>query len=160
MRIDKLAIDKFKNLENFFIDFDEKALTTVILGRNGTGKSNLLEALIIIFRDLDLGEPPTFKYRLDYRCRGYTVHVDADPDRPQRMQVHIRVGREGKYGEDEIPYQRFAKETDRRYLPSYVFGYYSGPSNRMEAHFEKHQKRFYDQLIKGQGSEKPLRPLV
>jgi recombinational DNA repair ATPase RecF len=54
MRLDKLAIGSFKNLRDFSIDFDEQSPTTVLVGRNGTGKSNLLEALTIIFRDLDL----------------------------------------------------------------------------------------------------------
>ena len=64
MRINKLTITDFKNLQNFSIDFDEKSFTSVIVGQNGAGKSNILEALIIIFRDLDLGNPPSFKYRI------------------------------------------------------------------------------------------------
>ena len=49
MRLDKLTIRRFKNLRDFSTDFDEKSLTTVLVGGNGTGKSNLLEALVIIF---------------------------------------------------------------------------------------------------------------
>src|SRR5262249_16148642 len=45
----------------------------------------------------------------------------------------------------------------QRYLPNYVFGYYSGPSNRMEEHFEKHQERFYRDLLDGR--DQALRPL-
>lgn len=151
MRLDKLTIADFKNLRDFHIDFDEGSLTTVIVGRNGTGKSNLLEALIIIFRDLDLGAPPEFKYELDYICRGHKVHVDADPGRPKEPMVVTVDG-------EAIPYKRFAQQDDRRYLPNYVFGYYSGPSNRMETHFERHQNRFYDDLLRG--ADKPLRPLL
>ena len=55
MRIDKLKIKNFKNLKDFQIDIDESQLTAVFIGRNGAGKSNLLEAIVIIFRDLDLG---------------------------------------------------------------------------------------------------------
>jgi len=158
MRLNKITIDNFKNLNNFTVDFDQKSLTTVILGRNGTGKSNLLEALIIIFRDLDLYKPPTFRYKLDYHCRGYRVHIDADPERPKRGQVLITVGNEGKFGDESISYQKFSQQSERRYLPSYVFGYYSGPSNRMEMHFEEHQTRFYKDLLRG--ADKPLRPLL
>ncbi len=39
-----------------------------------------------------------------------------------------------------------------------MFGYYSGPSNRMEKHFEKHQDRFYRALLRGE--KNPLRPLL
>lgn len=48
MRIDKLKINNFKNLKNFQIDIDETQLTSVFIGRNGAGKSNLLEAIVII----------------------------------------------------------------------------------------------------------------
>jgi recombinational DNA repair ATPase RecF len=55
MRIDKVHIKtRFKNLEDFQIDIDENAWETVLLGLNATGKSNFLESLVIIFRDLDL----------------------------------------------------------------------------------------------------------
>ena len=82
MRLDRLHIrSRFKNLCDFRIDFDEDSEMTVLVGHNGTGKSNLLEALTIIFRDLDLGERPRFSYELHYLCRGRMVTVDADPDR-------------------------------------------------------------------------------
>jgi len=150
MRLDKLAIRHFKNLRDFSIDFDEKSLTTVLVGENGTGKSNLLEALVIIFRDLDLGEPPTFAYQLSYICRERTVKIDADPER-MREAVSISVNGE------KIPYGRFVRAKGRLYLPSYVFGYYSGPSNRLELHFERHQEKFYQALL--DGNDQTLRPL-
>src|SRR5437764_396420 len=59
MRLDYLKIDSFKNLNNFEVDFEETAgePVTVLLGRNGSGKSNLIEALVIIFRDLNKVRP-------------------------------------------------------------------------------------------------------
>ena len=150
MRLDKLAIRRFKNLRDFSIDFDEKSLTTVLVGGNGTGKSNLLEALVIIFRDLDLGEPPTFAYKLSYICRERTVEIDADPERTGDV---VKVSVDGK----NFPYRQFVSVEGRPYLPSYVFGYYSGPSNRLESHFERHQQRFYQSLLGG--NDQALRPL-
>lgn len=49
------------------------------------------------------------------------------------------------------------KENKEGYLPKYVFSYYSGLSNRLLEHFDKHQKRFYDDLLKGVNA--PPRPL-
>jgi predicted ATPase len=156
MKLRKLEISEFKNLRNFRIEF-EQTLTTVLLGHNGTGKSNLLEALIIILRDLDLGEPPAFKYKLDYECRGNEIHIDADPSRSnKREQVQIII-RKHEEMPRTIPYSQFHSDSERQYLPSYVFGYYSGPSNRMEKHFDKHQERFFKDLLKGEF--KPRRPL-
>jgi predicted ATPase len=173
MKLDYLKIDKFKNLRDFSIDFDQGSQSTVLVGRNGSGKSNLLEALILIFRDLDLGEPPQFGYELGYFCRNYQVKIIAKPDNPkERIKVYIKditkpviqnsLLNAEEDGFEEISFSKFRQDAREKYLPRYVFGYYSGPSNRMEKHFEKHQERFYNELInKKDGDEsKPLRPLL
>ncbi len=150
MRIDKLWIKEFKNLKDFEIDFDESQMTTVLIGRNGTGKSNLIEAIVIIFRDLDLGEQPAFSYKLTYLCRKHEIKIIADADKKSN---HTMITIDGQ----EVSFSKFTKESSREYLPKYVFAYYSGPSNRLESHFNTHQKMFYDDLLNG--IEKPLRPL-
>ncbi len=48
MRLIRLTIPSWKNLKDLTIEFDQESFTTVIVGRNGTGKSNILEALIIM----------------------------------------------------------------------------------------------------------------
>lgn len=156
MKLLYLHIAKFKNLQNFEIDFGRSPSTTVLLGQNGTGKSNLLEALIIIFRNLDLGAAPEFDYMLRYECRGNEIQILADRTRGQREQVQILVRLPGQAAE-RISYHRFWRDTQRMYLPSYVFGYYSGPSNRMEKHFDQHQNLFYQDQLRGE--DKPRRPL-
>jgi len=150
MRIDKLWIKHFKNLKNFEINFDEEQLTTVLIGHNGTGKSNLIEAIVIIFRNLDLGKPPEFSYDLTYYCRNNRIQIKAEADKKLN---HTEVTVNGK----NISFSKFVKFSDRRYLPNYVFAYYSGHSNRLESHFDVHQKNFYKDLL--QNKEKPLRPL-
>jgi predicted ATPase len=149
MRLNKLRITKYKNLKDFTIDFDEKHMTTVFLGRNATAKSNLTEALVMIFKTLDLGDVPPFAYQLSYTCRGKTVDVDADPS--LRPSLRIRID-----GTEIIPKQ-FAGDPERRFLPKNVFGYYSGTSKRLEGLFERHQERFYRQLL--ENKDLPLRPL-
>lgn len=155
MRVHRLCIKApgFKNLIDFKIDFDEVSPMTVLVGRNGTGKSNILEALTIIFRDLDLETPtPAFSYELDYTCRGHRITVDADLDRATKK---VQISFDGA----PLTGKMFA-ENKRTYLPNYVFGYYSGPSNRMQEHFLKHQERFYSNLISNTDEKNlPLRPL-
>jgi predicted ATPase len=152
MRLDRLHIrSRFKNLCDFRMDFDETSEMTVLVGRNGTGKSNLLEALTIIFRDLDLGERPRFSYELRYLCRGRIVTVDADPERRERHGYELTA--DGK----KLTWRAFHDSPTREYMPNFVFGYYSGPGNRMEDHFEKHQQSFDKQLRHDR--DRPLRPL-
>lgn len=159
MRVNRLqistckAVQGFKNLIDFEIDFDRDSSTSVLVGRNGTGKSNVLEALTIIFRDLDLElTTPQFSYVLEYSCHGHQIIIDADPDRKtNKIKIHT--------DKKNISLKAF-RENKREYLPNYVFGYYSGPSNRMQDHFLKHQEHFYNDLINSpDDSIIPLRPL-
>ena len=151
MKVRSLKIRRFKNLEDLEVQFDPASLATVVLGQNGTGKSNLLEALVVVFRDLDLAEPPSFEYKIAYECRGKEIRVVA-PEVGKSASIHISV--DG----DPISYSAFSREPGRRYLPSNVFGYYSGPSARFESHFAKHQEKFYRQLLEGDAGE-ALRPM-
>src|SRR5438552_12343758 len=78
MRLDYVKIDHFKNLNEFEMDFKEHSNepVTVLLGRNGSGKSNLIEALVIIYRDLNKGKSTDdFGYDLRYTLRGGAIAV-------------------------------------------------------------------------------------
>jgi len=173
MRLDYLKIDRFKNLNGFTVDFGETSQEpiTVLLGRNGSGKSNLFEALVIIFRDLIEGRATAdFGYDLRYTLRGGTVAVrvwnppfaasnaGGAPSRPAFTAkdgepiaaFSFTVTEGGK----EL---RIAKKDIGKFLPRYVVTYYSGFSNRMERHFFQPQLEFRDELLKG--NVIPLRPL-
>jgi recombinational DNA repair ATPase RecF len=90
LRILWLHIPRDRNLRNFEIKFDETQPTTVFLGRNGLGKSNLIEAIVRIFRDLELGSHPSFAYQIRYVCREKTIEIDADPERATK-RIEIKV---------------------------------------------------------------------
>ncbi|TVU72441.1 AAA family ATPase [Pseudoalteromonas distincta] len=170
MKLDKLWISEFKNLKDIEIDFDQNELVTVIIGWNGAGKSNVIEALVIIFRDLDLYSSknkfsPEFSYKLEYICRGNRIIVEAKKTEVKKEQYKVIVHFEGdpqNIVTENI--NEFFDNEEREYLPSNVFGYYSGPSDRLATHFYNHQRKFRDQLLypKKHGlNEKtlPLRPL-
>ncbi len=160
MRIDKIYIEEFKNLRDFSINLNENYMSTVLLGQNAAGKSNLLEALVIIFRDLDLEDQTTFNYTIEYECKGNLLRVNGGPDVKNKYGLFI-----GKRKDNEIDYSTIVskaavKRNKEKYLPRYVFSYYSGVSNRLLEHFDKHQKRFYDSLLKSDSTDNvPPRPL-
>ncbi|MGY0562649.1 MAG: AAA family ATPase [Paraglaciecola chathamensis] len=186
MKVDKLHIrSRFKNLENVKVDFDEDHLMTVIVGRNGSGKSNVLEALVSIFRNLDLGEAPPFSYVLNYQLgephkpnqpseRWLEITIDADPARgtlAKQYEVHVRDLLNEATPKDMFDEQpsgivapiskvKRDKAGKAPYLPNYVFAYYSGPSDRLENHFKKHRTDFYRRLLKDELDLKgDIRPL-
>jgi ABC-type branched-subunit amino acid transport system ATPase component len=156
MRIHHLSVQAFKNLRDVSVDFDEHSWASVVLGRNGAGKSNLLEALVIIFRDLDLHRPPTLSYKIRYRCREHIVEIDADRERLGNHTIAEvrRIMPDSTWGEPvRMTFRQLTQTEGRPYLPQYVFGYYSGPSNRLEKHFERHQDQFYRALIAPFGAQ-------
>jgi len=138
MRITRLKIPDFKNLKGLILKIDPKNMTTVVIGKNATGKSNLIEALVNIFRHLDLGEEPPKElqnYEIEYICRGHRVEVKAT-----KGQVSTKVSENGKKKSRKISLKRFAEESDK-YLPINVFVYYSGRNERLENLFRDHQRQ-------------------
>lgn len=154
MRLKHLTIRGFKNLCEFEMEFASDHLPTVLVGRNGTGKSNLLEALIIIFRDLDLGRRTDFSYRLQYVLDGRDITIDWNRDE-KKHSFHATV-------DDSAVTRSQLTTAGARLLPRFVFGYYSGPTDRMAEHFHPHQEKYYRALISSKTSAadtSQLRPL-
>ncbi len=184
MRLDKLTIGsdkaaingvdnhRFKNLKNVTIDFDEDHWVTVMIGWNGTGKSNVLEALAVIFRDLiGRNRTPAFAFKLDYRMGSgeatLYIHIDADPDRKnepfiirtatnddaeQANTFNILSNREEKFSAVNgklIKLNAFLNDSDK-YLPHYVFSYYSGESTRMREVFRPYLESYDGKLRNGE----------
>jgi predicted ATPase len=149
--LDWLRIPSYGNLQNFEIDFDEAQPTTVLIGRNGSGKSSLIEAIIEIFRDLELFRQPSFAYILCYTCRDQSIEIDADPERTnKRLKISIN--------KKSLPQKDFKAQVDK-YLPSYIFAYYSGWSSRLESHFDKPTRDYYQTILNSKTTEMPLRRL-
>jgi energy-coupling factor transporter ATP-binding protein EcfA2 len=135
MRIDYLKIPKNRNLRDFEIDFDQNAPMTVLLGRNGSGKSNLIENLVEIFMALEKAQAPRFAYEMKYYCYGQQIEVTADP---HAARDRLRVQVNGK----AVSGKAFERDVNQ-YLPANVFAYYSGWNARLENLFAESTKRYY-----------------
>jgi len=149
MRIDKVYIKKFKNLIEFNIDLNENEMKTVLLGQNATGKSNFIEALVLIFKYLDLQKDPPaipeLSYKIDYFCHGKKIQVEyLDGKYIFKECLQIDEDWHDKTTKS-LSKAEFFRNKDQ-YLPKYVFTYYSGVSNRLQDHFNDHQKKFYDKI--------------
>lgn len=163
MQLRYLAIPLFRNLRNLEVNFatelepfagsDKSAEVTpakrirshALIGQNGVGKSNLIEALISIFRDIDLNQDADFSYTLEYEIRGHIVRIEADTAKQKRPFVWVdgdRVTQEYLIKND--PPEKEVKDERRgpRLLPTHIFAYYSGRNERIEQLFQEHQSRF------------------
>jgi predicted ATPase len=175
MKIDYLQINsRFKNLDQVRIEFDEDELMTVVVGLNGSGKSNVLEALVSIFRNLDLGESPLFAYEIQYKLSEGDgerwIKVTADPTWGESVSKQYKIActyNRLQNSSEEITWQdtpisKVVRDKDgySAYLPRHLFAYYSGPSDRLENYFKKHRTNFYRMLLNNQidlrGEIRPL----
>ena len=147
MRIEEIIIEEFKNLHDLRINFDSDSPYAVLVGENGSGKSNLLEALAMIFRNLDLGQEAPFTYEMKYQCRGHHLAVSARQNRQPKFG--LKLSDHARYV--DLPRKQFMDVDDQGrplYRPTFVFGYYSGPSDRLASIFDKHQERYYSAIIR------------
>lgn len=126
MRLQKLKINSsFKNLENFEIDFSNKDGIAVLIGNNGIGKSNVLEAISSIFAGLyNNSYNPIFNYKLTYTKDTYTVDVKFE-----NSIYEYKIN-------DVIDNLR------PEHLPSQVISSYSGEESRL---WNTYYKPFYDE---------------
>jgi len=79
MRLKSVYISHYKNLRDFSLNFDSSSFIDVFVGKNATGKSNLFEALIEIFRhvvEFDREKHQVdFNYRLTYEINGNETEI-------------------------------------------------------------------------------------
>lgn len=160
MQLLYLSIPNFRNLRGVVIEF-ETHLTVMpgaaadavprpirshaLIGQNGTGKSNLIEALITIFRDIDLDREAAFDYTLEYQIRDHIVRIEADTAKQKRPYVWVDGDRVNQnYLNQNDPPEKSPRDERRgpRLLPTHIFAYYSGRNERIEALFQEHQRRF------------------
>lgn len=150
MRIHRLKLPDFRNLKDFEINFDESQPTTVILGRNGSGKSNLIEAFVEIFRDLEDGKTSAFAYEIVYLCHGHLVEVINEPKGKKREQYSVN-----STWISRAEFQALHDEV----LPKHVFAYYSGWNRRLEGGFDDPTRKLYKQWLDNEDGDTPLRRL-
>lgn len=147
MHLQRIKIRDFKNLKEVEIAFNEhferaegelpdafaKPIRShAVIGQNGTGKSNLIEAIITIFRDVDLDRDASFDYEMDYMIREHLVQIKAELGKQKRPYVWVNGKAES---------QGYLVK-NKELLPSHIFAYYSGRNERLEELFQEHQRRF------------------
>lgn len=151
MQLQRIRIPAFRNLRDLDIAFEthlppmanapadapspaqhRPIRSHALIGQNGTGKSNLIEALITIFRDVDLDREAAFDYTLEYSIRDHVVRIEADTAKQKRPYVWV----DGK-----AETQGYLLK-NRELLPAHIFAYYSGRNERIETLFQEHQRRF------------------
>lgn len=139
MRLARLWIGAFRNLQDVSLDlesrdtFYEGVSIGFLVGVNGTGKSNVLDAIGTVFSHLNVGLTPPFAFDLEYEIRGQRVRVcvpdrvDLDGALPVAdLDLVLMVRRLEPEREWQIDDVRSDSGALRDVLPSRVVGQSSG----------------------------------
>lgn len=143
MKLEYIQVAGYKNLIDTRLLFETSEMPITLIGNNGTGKSNLIEALLHIFIGLYYGKPPGFDFHIRYSAHNKkievrnsvqnnmpTVTVDGTPWRPTQF------------------YRRIRSPQQMPPFPSQVFTYYSGTCDRVENIIKKYNRRYLRKLKK------------
>lgn len=134
MRLKSVYISRYKNLRDFTLNFDGNSFIDVFVGKNGTGKSNLFEALIEIFRHLFEDSEMTFNYSIYYEIDGQDVEIEwKDSKRLINGKKQKTLGK--------TP------------LPDNVLIYYSGHNDTVAGLVEQYEDAFSKRIKKADFDE-------
>jgi predicted ATPase len=165
MELQYLQIDQYKNLSDFIwdIDAEESSRIICIIGQNGAGKSNLLEAIVHIFECLHYNQTldPLFNFEIRYRIEYFNVRITGKKHSKQDYNVFV--------DNQEIPFSTIRDgsktwiypkhpEKPEGILPENIIVYYSGYAKRMRGFFKKVNSDYAN--IFRQGKSKNLPPLL
>ncbi|ROV57906.1 ATP-binding protein [Vibrio ponticus] len=84
MRLKSIYISEYKNLKDFSLNFSQEHFLEVFVGKNGSGKSNFIEALLEVLRHIyqydwtNNRHDLLFSYKLDYEINGQEIQIEFD----------------------------------------------------------------------------------
>ena len=169
MHIDSIEIGNYKNLVDFMVDFNSSSNLSILIGRNGSGKSNFLEAISIIFANLfeiceildrnienevkvaEVGNVVRvpFAYKLQFSNKSKQINIEYSVDdvesglvmQEDRINTYIILidNNEASFI-DLIPL-----------IPMSIFGYYSGETSRLSKYFRGSQNIYRKLLVENNG---------
>ena len=133
MRLKKLYVDNYKNLKGFSIYFESESGLSILVGNNGSGKSNILEVISGIFHDL-------YKEKIDRKIKcNYTLEYSLDG---VECKIENRNGTLRCYAPKYKNRDRFIAENSL----NNVIGLYSGEEDRLWKEF---YQSYYNSYIRG-----------
>ena len=145
MKLKRLWINGFKNLNNFELDFSDKEGITVLIGNNGSGKSNVLEAISAIFTGLfKMSTPqrkPDFEYEIEYELNENEHYYLSLKEEDNELKYEFKKDGNRILVKD-------MKSSPSTYLPSKIILSYSGEENRIWELYYKHLHSDFMQEIK------------
>lgn len=144
MKLKSLYIKNYKNLINFYVNFEVGNGLTMFVGNNGSGKSNVLEAISGIFHDL-------FKYKFERKITcDYKLEYELNDI---NCKIEQKKGTLRCFGEKYKSTDSFITQN----APSNIIGLYSGEEDRLWTQFYESYYHMYIRRIKTHQHQEHMR---
>lgn len=126
MKLNNIYIEEYRNIKKATFDFSKHTNYAAFVGLNGSGKSNLLEAISLIFAGVYNNSTLDWKYKLEYVIDEVLISIENGNIKANDKEV--------------------LKKDKEQFLPNRIIACYSGEEKRM---WEEIYKGFYDNFLKG-----------
>lgn len=147
LKLKSLYIQNYKNLAPLTINFESDNGLTMLVGNNGSGKSNVLEALSGIFHDLFKGKDSR-KIKCNYKLQYTLNEVDCAIEQTNGF---LRC-----YGSKFKRRDYFIEEN----APNNIIGLYSGEEERLWTSFYESYYKAYIRRIKTNQHQERMRLML
>lgn len=135
MKLRRLQVDGYKNLRSCDIAFEQSPLINAVIGSNGSGKSNLIEAIIQILIGSYFEKAPRFEFRMEFEAQNRVVVLQREGNRTSSTVDGERV-----------PLDYFAKRLRdgpaQVFYPEMTLVYYSGECQRVQQLVTRYRRHF------------------
>lgn len=158
MKLLKLKINEYKNFQEVEIDFLKSNGMTLVVGTNGSGKSNLLEVLSAIFSALYNKEKnvnPNFSFEIEYIIDNPPSSIEGQQTNGSKTKVKVSnyTGNIDMYfcclESDDIFY-KVSPENYKGLLPDHLIAIYSGEEKRLwETYYYQSYDNYNKQYMEG-----------
>ncbi len=134
MKINYIYIDGYKNLNKLELSFDDNSTVNALIGNNGSGKSNVIEALTRVFTAVYNDSAVDFVYEIHYTI--------ADNG--------VVLSNKGKivFLKNSKPVKKSEKDA---LLPRSIFLYYCGETDRLKQLTFDCQDKKFERALKTDG---------
>ena len=150
MRLIRLQIDGYKNIRRCDLAFEQPHLINAIIGSNGSGKSNLFEAMLQILMGFYFKRPPSFDFRLEFEAHNRHVVLDRERGRG-------RASVDGQPMSLDHFSKRLRDGPAQVFYPELTLVYYSGECERVKRLIARYQRHFLS-LVRNPDTDR-FRPL-
>ena len=134
MKLDYIYLDSYKNLKDFEVTFNEGSSVNALIGNNGSGKSNVLEALAIAFAAVYNEQTIDFIYDICYWINNSKYRISN-----RGGMIFTKDGKN-------------VRKAERRFsLPRGIFLYYCGETERLKNISDTYIDKAFSKALKNNG---------